>query len=1394
MYVITALAVFLILSALVIANQLGISAESNCAPPDGAAWMVNSTVVCESRVINVTSISIVDNSSASVTAFDTSSSAAADLSGNSDTIINAIPDLVDDESAYTTDWDGTNNYVYKLIMNESENKVQVFMNQSSLAIKLYFLDLDNDATTGDAATIPGADLVFGYYVDINAHYLSFWNSSLDNWQSLLVDLSATSTSSGTYNVTSLISDTNRDFTLYWNYSNVTGVVAEIVIDINGTWQDIPGYAFTGATTTYTTFKNNNDFILSALGDLTLTGVTLNLSGNILVDSGRSLTINGGSLVEFQNNADGQLSNLTANAGSTLTIDSSSLIGNDTDTWWYAHIYTDSYNVTNNTLNDTQLKMYNGSNGLVYYNQFYNCDDDVGLDTCFYVRCDTITECNGLNISSNGGNTTERISIDGAEGVNVEKQAFMQPTISGCVGCTFNQNNITGIFILANASSKFIENNTFVNNQFMSPIEAIRDTDSSPNDFIYSNTNGKIFWDDYVNYSVDDVVLNYSDSEGTKIIIAENLIDLQDDDHNLSLFNTSATLTFYGLTWGTGTAQLLKNGVRCDDSTDCNISYAGGTLVANVSGFSNYTTTGTVQFGFNGTALDYLGNALNNTNVTVVMRDNTFTIVDTASIAAGNTGWFEINLTLNTTYFYQLSLTHFDSTTNAADYVGQTLPDFPYSEFASLSNVTFYMKEAGMINITLVNSSNEIVNNTRYTCQIKDVSLGYPISATASGTNAFVVYVPRDKNYSLMVYPTGGSAENFVPVSYDWNNFSASTSSTFGLSNYNATTKVLTKQFNVTESYSRVSGYINNSAITDWNEFTIVPFLLEPGNMIFLSGGSLPYNASAWNNNGNDNYSVANGFYNITLPYAAAETVTYMLFATARNGTKFYGSYRNITVNGNFNGFNFTMYGMLGTNSSVNQTDSSAGGGNRITNTSRQVFQLINSTNSSLSNVNAHIETVVDYSDYGAKKFTFMDDLENSNDGSFSLPLLNITGIEEINVYSQSYAPKRQGVTTALGIQANNNITMKAFNPGAIPGESAIAAGSISIDLYRSNSTCDVPGTPPSKCSLTSSSTMSNFNPFSVVVGGGKISFRMSVNNVTVHYVNVDLMASGPPDALFEESDGGLNGSGTTFSGAMRFGSEGPSIYDFILVSLPYAETVGSGLDDSQTVSASIPAFYDENWNVVWNTTTNGTDGGNLVANNSHYSNSQSAWETLMGTNNCGTTVASVSETNPCYIDTTNNRVWLRLPHFSGTGPTVSGTVTSAGSASSSSSSSSSSSGGSTSWGVCGDTLCNDGETCTCDATENNHGGACYSDCGECNNCDELAEEAEARAIEEAEAERVAKESAAEETEGDQLPLAGQAYGESQTRKSYRNLLIILAVLLAVILIVVIIVLSLRMHK
>jgi len=670
--------------------------------------------------------------------------------------------------------------------------------------------------------------------------------------------------------------------------------------------------------------------------------------------------------------------------------------------------------------------------------------------------------------------------------------------------------------------------------------------------------------------------------------------------------------------------------------------------------------------FNGTVYDVNGNFLNNTNISVAIINSTFSTIETSSNVSDASGWFNLELSANASYMYQLTLIHRNSTTNAVDYVGQSLPSFPYMAFSALSNVNFYLKQAGTINITVRNSSNALTSS--FAVQIKDTKLGYPVSCSGASGNNYLCYVPADRNYSLMVYPSSGGNEHFVPVSFNWNNFSSSANYNVtdrngaNFSTYNGSSKILHKQFNVTESFARITGYIQNSSgmdFADWTNFTIVPFLFEPGNMIFMTYGILPWNASAWNQQQSDIYNGTSGFYNITVPYSSAETVNYLLFAAAQNES-FYGSYRNISVLSSSIMVNFTMYSLLGDNSNITMSDS-MGGSSHIVYTKRQKFNLVNSSNYSLSQVSAHIELKVDYSTFNSTEFTFMEEVANSGSSSFSFPLLNNSGFKEMNIYTQTYAPKRISTRTASQIILNNNITMASFSSEGIG--TSLTASSINLSAYKSNSSCDVPN-PPTGCLLTSftqDSAQSRMLP--LIMGGGAISMRIIYSGIIIHYANVDLLASGPPDADFQSS--ATTSTTGSFSSLMKFGSQGPTIYDYVYVAIPY--TAGSssqtGLNESSQVNMSIPVFYDEDYDSpIW-TANNGTNAAAFAGNYSHYYNKRDEWQILMNSNNsCSSTTtgtAAINSSIPCHIQTTDDKIWIRLPHFSGTQPSVSGSVISA---------------------------------------------------------------------------------------------------------------------------------------
>lgn len=410
--------------------------------------------------------------------------------------------------------------------------------------------------------------------------------------------------------------------------------------------------------------------------------------------------------------------------------------------------------------------------------------------------------------------------------------------------------------------------------------------------------------------------------------------------------------------------------------------------------------------------------------------------------------------------------------------------------------------------------------------VKDVKLGYDVASDwQSYSTQVTVYVPADRNYSIMIYPNMS-----FPVSYDLNN----------ITDYTKPYHV-NIQFNTSSLDRRVSGYVLNGSTAGYNEFNIVGYLIEPGNMVFPDH-PLPYNMSAWSNS-SDIYNLGTGFYNITLP-GAAMGAKIMLFATVRNGSNFYGAFRNITLDYSsteITGFNFALTTLLGSPTNISVERMAFDGPPEYINisTKKVRFQLQNESGSAI-NETAHLELEMGYSSFtNGSTFTWMTDVQPDDHGLFQLPMLN-ANISRINIFTQQFAPLKTSIL-ASEMTSTVNISLSTFDPKGVGDEEF---NDLFIDMLRSSPVCDVPY-PPAGCSLfpaEAEKDMANFDPFTVVIGGGKISLRMRKmsNNITIHYINVDLMASGPPDATFDEN-ATESQSGSALEAAWRFGSNGPDI-------------------------------------------------------------------------------------------------------------------------------------------------------------------------------------------------------------------------------------------------------------
>ena len=424
-------------------------------------------------------------------------------------------------------------------------------------------------------------------------------------------------------------------------------------------------------------------------------------------------------------------------------------------------------------------------------------------------------------------------------------------------------------------------------------------------------------------------------------------------------------------------------------------------------------------------------------------------------------------------------------------------------------MNFNLRNGGTINITAFNETGAR-KNFRY--MVKDKKLGYPVAENFDNeVSGAVLYVPANRNYSIMIFPN----QSF-PVSYDLDNLTTS-------NNY------INVTFNTSTTLRRVTGNVNLSDGSDnFSDLKIIAYLMEPGNMI-SQDHPLPYNMSAMKcpfgppSCQSDIYDPATGNYNISLP-GAVMNAKLLLFATTYNSTSgnYSGSFRTITLgysNSPVTGFNFSLQQLLGTQAIITLNNASIMGPPGLMNiTTRKLsFQLQNSTGANITG-SAHVEVKVNYSSLydNGSSFKWMVEVSPSSNGSFSIPAL-LADINKINVYSQDFAPLKTSKVASELMSPPVIINLSQFKPGRINDTGQ--APEIVMNMLKSNTACDVPY-PPADCSLGGQAeNMSNFNPFKRVVGGGKTSLRMTLlsNNITVHYKNVDMLASGPPDALFDSN-------------------------------------------------------------------------------------------------------------------------------------------------------------------------------------------------------------------------------------------------------------------------------------
>jgi hypothetical protein len=246
------------------------------------------------------------------------------------------------------------------------------------------------------------------------------------------------------------------------------------------------------------------------------------------------------------------------------------------------------------------------------------------------------------------------------------------------------------------------------------------------------------------------------------------------------------------------------------------------------------------------------------------------------------------------------------------------------------------------------------------------------------------------------------------------------------------------------------------------------------------------------------------------------------------------------------------------------------------NTTSVLFKLVDTTGEHLSTESAFVEVKRELD--GIEYMTMM----NAENGQFNISLAEGSSIKKLTIFSQQYAPLSAPLSSSIlsGSVTNRffnftdgvcNVTMRSFGDFDPLKQNL----DIRMQMFLSNSSNNIPN-PPQMHGLLGGEQgeKERFSPLNAILKGD-INMMISTNNISVYYINVDLLASGPPDASFTD-EGEQSGD---FSSLWKFGSQGPDIYDYVLIGVNYS---GMAFENYSDITMEIPYLYNNEFTeILW---------------------------------------------------------------------------------------------------------------------------------------------------------------------------------------------------------------------
>jgi len=795
-----------------------------------------------------------------------------------------------------------------------------------------------------------------------------------------------------------------------------------------------------------------------------------------------------------------------------------------------------------------------------------------------------------------------------------------------------------------------------------------------------------------------------DSNGTSAFMAYFV----NSSGNISESSRYLTLIFTNVT----PAGIIPNGTTRTFWFNINsrsMSAAMINVVANatgISGESNYTNTLSwpFTFRFSGYVKNETGSLQSGTNVSIwSFAESQNGPIETliSQTQTGSAGNFSLaGIDSRGGLNYKLKIVHYNSSNpSQALKVGTNLPAFPAEMYypktyqgddiapqfefmrqPSLNGTSFYLGPAATLNISATNGTDA----QRFGYMVMEQGTGFPLESSGNtNVTSVQIVVPLNRAYTVMAMRNNNIFANDAGcVSGSFMNDTACRTPPKSNSTIRPSVDGEIININIDLSVSRkymfgcINAAGNSSAIT--NVSLILPKMMPwPG---FVPPARADTQDIDLGTNVNYNSVSCPGkiaWYNISVLNSDYFVEFYGRNDVGGSGGEFVGALQNASFTSSSQNINITLSPLAGAFSAATAGEIVQGTG---TNTTKFTIRVQNASGSAITQDKPHIEvTLRNSSVFG--EVTYIAEATN---GSFSI-IIPSGLIGKVKVFSNNAPPKEKSLNLS---QTELNISLINMQGGDGGFKRKNASGqlemmnisddsfNVAMGFFRAGGSCDSIA-PDSNCNLTSMGAR-NFNPFIALVAG-KVNMQMRLSSgVSIMFYNFDMFAAKQPPMESVMNNQAVSG-GSSANQSWEFGSFVPAdVYDYAVVTIPYND---STINDSADIRMGLPYLYDENWNIVYNSTRGDTSANittsvdDYLGNVNNRSFNSTGYRTFLEPSGvlCNKTNNSIAGSSPtvyCYADTTNNLIYMRVPHFSGVSPLVSGSSPSTDSGSSSSSTSS----------------------------------------------------------------------------------------------------------------------------